>query len=222
MNLAGKIKAKSRNLAFERLVRTQPRSDLVRIGTPYGGWWVPGHLVGPESICYLVGLGEDASFDIGLAERYGCDVWSMDPTPRSITYAETIDNPRFHFLPIGVYSSETTLKFFAPKDPTHVSHSIDNVQDTTTFFEAPCKTLNTIMGELGHDRIDLLKMNIEGAEVAVIDDMMANGPLPRVLLIAFEAAGGTVKDMSSIRKLTSRGYVPVATQEHSVTFVRRS
>lgn len=214
-----KVKAKSRNLAFEKLVRVKPRADMVRLGTSYGGWWVPRDLVNGDSVCYLVGLGEDASFDLKLAEEFGCDVWSMDPTPRSITFAATINEPKFRFLPIGVFSSETTMKFYAPKDPTHVSHSIDNVQGTTDFFEAECKTLRTIMSELGHDRIDLLKMNIEGAEVAVIDDMLANGPLPKVLLVAFEAAGGTVKDMASVRKLTSRGYVPVATQEHSVTFV---
>lgn len=220
VNFATKVKAKSRNLAFEKLVGVKPRPDLVRIGTSYGGWWVPADLVGKDSICYLAGLGEDASFDLGLVEEYGCEVWSMDPTPRSITFAETIDEPRFHFLPVGVWSSEETLKFYAPQDPAHVSHSIVNAQHTTTYFEAECKTLRTIMGELGHGRIDLLKMNIEGAEVEVIKDMLAGGPLPKVLLVAFESAKGTADDMRSVRSLRKAGYVPVASWEHSITFVR--
>lgn len=221
MNLADKIMAKCRSLAFEKLVRVKPRGDMVRLGTDYGGWWVPASLIDKESICYLVGLGEDASLDLALTEEYGCNVWSMDPTPRSVAYAGTIDDRRFHFLPIGIWSSETALRFYAPQDPAHVSHSIVNAQGTTTYFEAECKTLRTVMADLGHDRIDLLKMNIEGAETEVIADMLANGPAARVLLVAFEAAGGTIQDMRGVRTLTSRGYVPVATQGHSITFVLR-
>ena len=220
MHLVDKVKARSHNLAIEKLVRTKPRADMVRLGTSYGGWWLPQNLIDKQSICYLVGLGEDASFDLALTEGYGCEVWSMDPTPRSITFAETIDDPRFHFMPVGVWSSEKTLRFYAPQNPTHVSHSIVNAQGTTTYFEAECKTLLAIMAELGHDRIDLLKMNIEGAETEVVADMLANGPTPRVLLVAFESASGTVRDLRCVRSLTAHGYIPVAVQGHSITFVR--
>lgn len=220
MSLVTKVRGKARHLAFKMLIRVKPRRDMVRLGTPYGGWWVPQDLVNQDSVCYLAGLGEDASFDLGLVEQYGCEVWSMDPTPRSMTYAATVREPRFHFLPVGVWSADAVLKFYAPTDASHVSHSIVNAQHTTTYFEAQCKTLRTIMRELGHERVDLLKMNIEGAETEVIADMLANGPWPQVLLVAFEAVEGTAEDMRMVRSLIKCAYEPVALQGHSVTFVR--
>ena len=61
-----------------------PRIDLIHIGTDYGGWIIPGTLLNASSICYAVGCGQDVSFDLGLIQRYGCDVHAFDPTPRGI------------------------------------------------------------------------------------------------------------------------------------------
>ena len=47
----------------------------------------------------------------------------------------------------------------------------------------PVKTLGTTMRELGHDHIDLLKMDIEGAEYAVLDAMLASPLRPGQLLV---------------------------------------
>ena len=41
------------------------------------------------------------------------------------------------------------------------------------------------MSALGHERLDLLKMDIEGAEYAVLDDMLQSGILPDQLLVEF-------------------------------------
>lgn len=38
--------------------------------------------------------------------------------------------------------------------------------------EAEMKTLRTIMRELGHDGIDILKMDIEGSEFKVVENIM--------------------------------------------------
>ena len=55
------------------------RADMQRLGTPYGGWWVPVGLLDAESIVYSVGIGGDASFDLELMDRFGCHVWGFDP-----------------------------------------------------------------------------------------------------------------------------------------------
>ena len=44
---------------------TEP-SDIEKIGTDYGGWYIPTSLLDSDSICYCVGCGEDISFDLGL------------------------------------------------------------------------------------------------------------------------------------------------------------
>jgi hypothetical protein len=41
------------------------------------------------------------------------------------------------------------------------------------------------MAQLGHSQLDVLKMDIEGAEYAVIDSLVSSGVRPRQLLVEF-------------------------------------
>ena len=72
------------------------------------------------------------------------------------------------------------------------------------------KRLQTIMSELNHEHIDLLKMDIEGAEYDVISDMMESGILPDQLLIEFHHRFENIKSAKtreSIELLRSFGYL---------------
>ena len=130
---------------------------------------IPATLLEESSVCYCVGVGEDITFDLALIERFGCQVFAFDPTPRAIQHVKATTSAvgSFHFYPVGLWSADGRLKFFAPQNPCHVSHSIVNLQGTTGYFEAECKRLSTIMRELEHTSLDLLKLDIEGAEYEV-------------------------------------------------------
>ena len=62
--------------------------DLKKFGTEYGGFYYPEGLpgLGPDSVIYCVGVGEDISHDLELASATGAKVHLMDPTPRSIEH----------------------------------------------------------------------------------------------------------------------------------------
>ena len=119
-------------------IRRHPELGLEKIGSAYGGWIVPTRLIGSTWRCYCAGVGEDVTFDLGLIERFGCAVVAFDPTPRAVAHAEPIAarEPRFRFLPVGLWSEDTTLRFYRPADPSHVSHSAVNLQRTNEWFEA--------------------------------------------------------------------------------------
>lgn len=165
-----------------------PRPDLQRIGTAYGGWVVPVDLLSAASICYCVGCGEDVSFDLGLIERFGCDVYSFDPTPRGIQHVtqEIPPNPKYHFTPVGLWDSETVLKFYAPINPAHDSYSALNLQHQERYVTGPVKRLRTMMQEHGHTRLDLLKIDIEGAEYKVLDSLIADKLDVRVVCVEYD------------------------------------
>ncbi len=219
--LLRRVKAKARTITIERSIRATPRADLIRLGDAYGGWWVPRDLLDAGSVCYLAGVGEDVTFDLALIAEVGCEVWAMDPTPRAVAHVESVDEPRFHFIPEGLWSEDSELRFYEPLNPAHVSHSVVNAQGTTKFFSARCRSLRSFMAELGHDRVDLLKMDIEGSEVAVIDDMLTNGPLPRVLLVELDAPEAPWKTLARVRRLRAAGYTVVKVEGLNVTFVRQ-
>lgn len=165
-----------------------PRKDLVHIGTSYGGWVIPSTLLNASSICYTVGCGQDVSFDTGLIERYGCDVYAFDPTPRGIQHVtlEIPPNPKYHFTPVGLWDSEDVLKFYAPINPAHDSYSAVNLQHTQTYVTAPVKRLSQIMRENNHTHLDLLKIDIEGAEYRVVDSIIQDQLDIRIFCVEYD------------------------------------
>ena len=161
---------------------------LERLGSDYGGWVVPVGLLDEASICYCAGVGLDVTFDLALIDRIGCTVHAFDPTPRARAFAEEVaaGEPRFRYAPVGLWGEDAQLRFYAPADPAHVSHSILNLQQTENYFEAPCRSVASLMAERGHERIDLLKLDIEGAEYEVLDALLAQGIRPGLLCVEFD------------------------------------
>lgn len=146
---------------------------LKRIGTKYGGWSIPENSLGEDSIVYCVGIGEDISFDQGLMDTYKCKIYGYDPTPRSKTYLQSLDlDEKYIFRAIGLWNENTQIEFFEPKKKEHVSHSIQNIQKTGDSFRAQVNTLDNMMLANGHNKIDLLKIDIEGAEYDVLYDIL--------------------------------------------------
>ncbi|MDP7237055.1 MAG: hypothetical protein QGI34_10030, partial [Candidatus Latescibacteria bacterium] len=92
---------------------------LEKIGTNYGGWITPIDLIKKQDICYCVGVGEDISFDLGIIQRFGCQVYAFDPMPRAKHYvqkhAERVNE--FHFFDIGLWDKDEVVKLYAHSNP---------------------------------------------------------------------------------------------------------
>ena len=195
---------------------------LEKIGSGYGGWIVPTAAVRPSWTCYCAGVGEDITFDLGLIERFGCTVFAFDPTPRAVAHVAAVagGEPRFRFLPVGLWSADTTLRFFAPRNPAHVSHSIVNLQRTKSFFDAPCRSLPSLMQELGHEDIDLLKLDIEGAEHEVVRSMLEHGIRPAVVCLEIDQPVKPLAFWRTVRRMRRAGYALVAVDAWNLTYIR--
>jgi FkbM family methyltransferase len=207
-------------------VLTPTKSDsAVRLGSEYGGWHIPAGGIASDAVVYSAGLGEDATFDLELIVRYGCDVWAFDPTPRAIAFSKSIKEKRFHFLSIGLWSADGPQQFFPPREESHVSHSITNIQGTSdSTFEAMCRSLPSLMHELGHVRIDLLKLDIEGAEYEVLRPVLRGEITPTILAVEFHLASlsGLRETIRLIRTLQRQGYSVLAREGWDVTLVNQA
>lgn len=208
--------------ALSRAVEVAPGSDLTWLGTEYGGWNVPLGLVEEDWIVYSGGVGEDTSFDEALIQRKDCQVWAFDPTPRAVAHAEAVAarEPCFHFMPVGLWDKDEELEFFEPADPDHASWSADNLQGTAGSIKVPCRSLESLAAELGHDSIDLLKLDIEGAEYPVLRSMLA-GPLrPAIMCVELHRLENR-RDMAGLaRQVVDGGYRVVWLDRDELTFVR--
>ncbi len=93
---------------------------------------------------------------------------------------------QLQFHPWGLWNKEERLKFYMPADPSHVSHSAVNLQKTERYFEAQVFAVDDLMERLGHQHIDLLKIDIEGAEYKVMEDLLKKKIYPRILCVEFD------------------------------------
>jgi FkbM family methyltransferase len=198
-----------------RHFRGRPRQGVevdapsVFLGTEYGGYEVLPEFVSEDAVVYSVGLGEDISFDLGMIERFGCTVHGFDPTPRSLAWLEKQARPeRFLVHPFGLAEFDGVARFAPPSNPAYVSHSVlpGHAGDR---IELPVKRLGTVMKELGHERLDVLKIDIEGSEYAVLDDLLASELLPKQLLVEFHhGMGGVALETTeaSLDRLRDAGY----------------
>ena len=110
-------------------------------------------------------------FDLALIERFGLTVHGFDPTPRVAEWLQNNPPPdALKFYPLGLAWTDGELQFAAPTEAQAVSGTVvpSALADQTT-VAIPVARLETMMRDLGHDHLDVLKMDIEGAEYAVLE-----------------------------------------------------
>lgn len=226
---------------------------LKKIGSHFHSYYVPDRLLNKNSVCYCVGAGADISFDTELKVIYDAQVFIFDPAPEGIEHfnhlkeltakGETLTVGKkapfqyrinskqlseIRYIDIGLWDSETILKFYEPDIEGYISHSVELFKETGKFIEAPVDRLKNLMKKLHHTALDLLKIEIEGAEYKVIDTIVEDKPDIKVILVEFDEVYHA-KDYrylfrikESTDKLRKAGYVLVhSTPQFKRTFVRR-
>ena len=187
--------------------------DHIVLGSEYGRWPLLPAMTSDSSVIYSFGVGEDITFDLAAIERFHCQIYAFDPTPRSVRWIRhQVTPPEFHFFEFGIGAKPGEMLFHPPKIDTHVSYTASVCERSD---EEPVKAqvfdLSSIMQRLNHTRIDILKMDVEGAEYAVIESLAQQGILPEQLMVEFHHGiyGYTAKDTKkALNTLWRDGYYP--------------
>ncbi|MBC8074400.1 MAG: FkbM family methyltransferase [Deltaproteobacteria bacterium] len=192
--------------------RVQAAVPCHGLGSEYGRHAVCTERLGPDSIIYSFGLGEDISFDLELIDRTGATVYGFDPTPRSIAWVKAQALPdRFVLAEYGLAAHDGVVRFHAPADPTHISHSLldERSAGASATIEVEVRRLATIMREHGHERLDVLKIDIEGAEYDVLDQLLDERIPIDQLLIEFHHQFASIparRTADTLARLHAAGY----------------
>jgi FkbM family methyltransferase len=188
----------------------QLRTETLTLGGRKASWTLCPSPLLPTSTVYSLGVGDDISFDLELIQRFGVTVHAFDPTPRTMAWIKTQTLPAgFVFHPLAVGASDGTCPFLPPCDPRHISHSVIPRATPWPAIQVPVHRLTTILRVLGHESIDLLKMDIEGAEYDVIRDLLQAEIHVGQLLVEFHHRWrevGTQPTRRAIRELNAAGY----------------
>ncbi|GAB3704071.1 hypothetical protein GCM10027592_34970 [Spirosoma flavus] len=219
------------------------------IGSTYHGYYVPQDFLSSQSICYCIGAGDDISFDTELKVLYDAKVFIFDPMPEGInhfnqlreytrmncgltihskdpfTYRITADQLNtVTFVEIGVWNKKDTLKFYEPIREGYPSHSVYMFKESGRYIEAPVDRLSALMQQLGHTSVDLVKIEIEGAEYKVIDSILEDKLDIKLILVEFDEIHNPSDKLFHLRikktcdRLRKAGYVLV----HSTDTMKRS
>jgi FkbM family methyltransferase len=209
-------------------LRVEPRGPnapgIVTVGNErYGGWLIPGDLVEPSWVCYSLGAGGDTSFDLDLIQRYGVTVCSVEPVPAYVQKAilDANGDTRFVAIEAAVTTVDGPVRMQVTHDAGSRSVSSAGLYESEVYVEYPGRTLDSLMRERGYDHIDLLKIDVEGAEYELIPTLDLRGLEVKVLALQLHHTGSVRQARQLIRSVTGQGYELVAHQPTvKLTFLR--
>ena len=225
----GKAKLLGKRL-IGRELWLRPRISIGAV--EYGDWLLCADGLDQFSIVYSLGVGDQIDFDLRLIDEFGLEVHAFDPTPGVADWlaAQRLP-PQFHFYPwaVAAHSGSRTLyprsKGNGETSTTMYTLVSDESTNRRQGIEIPAYSLRTIMSKLGHDHVDLLKMDIEGAEYEVLGAFLA-APTPlEQLLVEFHhrfPGLGKEKTADIVGRLQAIGYhiFAVSGSGREVSFLR--
>jgi FkbM family methyltransferase len=227
---------------------------MLKLGTEYGGWAVPKDMVlGKNSTVISVGVGEDISFDLLLNAHFNCDIILVDPTSRAVRHVEEIrefyntkvwkfsgniqadykrhienlnvDFRKFKYIEKALWNSETALRFYKQTNPNYVSQTLIPDMYGNNYDEVPTTTLRNIMDANSLSSVDMIKLDIEGSEIEVLNDMLDSDIFPTYVLVEFDlklkGKDSSNRTEAVVNRLHASGYSILHNDNYNITFKRR-
>lgn len=198
-------------------------------GSEYGGFFVNQDVLpqNQDLVIYSCGVGKDISFDREILRKYPkAQIFAFDPTPLSIDWIKKQKLPAdFHFFPLGIGAQNGFEKMYFPKSHgvsyCAISWDTENKDEITVEM----KTLVSVANQHGHQRINILKMDIEGSEFAVLQALDFKRIQFDQLLIEFHERfleNGKIELAKCLAKLEENGYQCFAiSDDFEYSFVRK-
>lgn len=163
----------------------------------------------PRRVFLDVGAHRGQSVRAALERRWAFDrVWTFEPTRPCIEVLEAIVDDRLTVVPAGWWSADTEK---VVHDPGAIGASID-ARKSRGGETATCAFVDAArwMSEnIAPDDVVWLKMNIEGAEVEVLDRLLTSGEIKKVSHLAvhfdIEKLGEFEKAAEMRRRLDEAG-----------------
>lgn len=200
------------------------------LGNDYGGFFVATDFIDENSVVYSFGIGEDVSFDLEVIKKYNANVYGFDPTPKSVKWiSDQILPEKFRFYDFGISDKSGPATFYFPKNPDFVSGSVveqSNI-DLENGIDVQLKTLDDTAHFLEHQKIDILKMDIEGSEYNVLENIVKSDLYIGQILIEFHDRffeNGKERTLRVLKILKEKGFIIFGISEtfDEVSFINKN
>ena len=193
----------------------------------YGAWPIIHNFFKDPPNIYSFGVGDNITWDLDVISYYKTTVYAFDPTPVCNDWIKRQQLPEeFNFSKIGISDHNGEESFSAPTDDNHASFK-KNIFDDPNSLSLKVNTLDALMKNNNHHSIDILKMDIEGFEYNVIDDILNKSIFPSIILVEFHhrfIRSGIKKTINTINKLKLAQYsiFYVSTNGEEIGFIKKN
>lgn len=185
------------------------------IKSPYNIY--PNYLT-KDSIIYSGGVGGGISFEKQISKKFNSKIFLFDPTPTGVETMSKISDKNMFFVKLALADYSGNLNLSSPKSPNEGSYAMGGP------LSFPCTSLKDFMKKKGHKKIDLLKIDIEGAEYMVIDDIIKNKiPVSQIAVELHHRFKGIghLKTIILIMNLYKAGYKLIYKNIDDYTFIKK-
>lgn len=180
-----------------------------------------------------VGCAEDADFSQVMIKSYGLKSFAVDPTRKhapALRVLEAASQGMMVYCPYAVGSSDGTTTFY--EHPVNQSGSLlaehINIRSgDATAYEVESLTIGSLLDRIRLDKVDILKLDIEGAEYELLEKSNLKEDLRRVDQLFIEFHHHAVERYSRkdtlkmAAKIESAGFLSFSYDDHNFLFYRK-
>lgn len=147
-------------------------------------YYLPKNFFNGEEVVASFGVGSDIEFENQLVNIFNQEIYLFDPTPKSIKYiSKTNLSQNINFFPLGISSTAGVHKFYQTKpwsDYTIIKPKKIFDEISVQFIDVE-KLINII-----NKPISMMKLDIEGAAISVVHNILENNLIPEIKIIVAE------------------------------------
>ena len=178
-----------------------------------------------------VGCSYEADFSKLMIQKFGAKAFAVDPTQKhsgALRQLEQDHAGKFVYLPFAVCDRDGTLTFNESKTNQSGSVMSDHVNvmsDEVVRYDVKAVSLGSLLQHVGGGEIDILKLDTEGAEYDLLDDVKREDLRPfKQLFIEFHHHAVAKYSDADTQRIVDRingfGFRSYTVDDHNFLFER--
>ncbi len=206
-------------------IKQFPLAYYYDIHAPFSNYIYKG-VFKSENIIVDVGCADDPDLSIYMIKNFGLNSIAIDPTLKHRSALKKLEQEcsNFKYLPYAISNKSGKLTFYESLENTSGSILLEHtniVNDRTTSYEVDSITLKELSSIVGRD-IDLLKLDLEGAEYELLMNIDKSDLLPyKQIFVEFHhhCTKYTQHDTTNVvRRLKVFGFKEFSLDRHNYLF----
>lgn len=191
--------------------------------------YIPNLSVG--SIVIDAGCSYEADFSLYMIKEYGLRAFGVDPTQKhkkALSLLEQRYKGHFIHLPFAITAKDAELEFYESKENESGSICQDHVNvksDEITMYKVRGLSLQSILKEVNAKFVDMLKLDLEGAEYELLHHVERDSlePFNQIFIEFHHHAIDRFHIMDTkniVAKICSFGFKKFSLDDHNYLFYR--